>query len=695
MRCSRSRYVRGSRSVASLALIASLGLATTSVAQTSTVPGVIEIEATQVAAGIQWWIAGDSDQDCAVSTSFRALASPSWRGGQPLLRVEPGSFNPHNVDPGNLLAGSLFDLEPNTSYLVRLVLLDSDGGAKDTTLTFTTRAWPSVPANARVRYVMPGSGGGTGTQANPFRGIRAADAAALPGDLFLLAAGVYADSLDLHASGTPAAPIVWRSAERQGAIIDGGHLPYSLLELQGNHDLQFRGLTLRNPGSRCVLASGTRSIAVIDCRIDFSSLSGREMFGLDFREAHHENVFVSGNEIAGPLSWEDGRNDDHYGVILIGTGHVVRYNRIHGVYDAVSIGGDRDSVITSNCDVYGNELFDCTDDGVELDGSRHNIRCFDNRITNVLTGFSCQPVYGGPAYMLRNVVYNWQLKPLKFHTYPTGLIVVNNSLLGADPRGFGGGEWRRVILRNNLILGGSHANESGQPIAIDSRGLRADFDYDGWYQFDPARFARFNNVSYATLAAFRAGTALELHGRLVDYGVFVGAEEPTLGPYQGVPTFFPPYTPGEADLSLKPGATAIDAGLALANLNDGWIGSAPDLGAYEMGRPLPSYGPAADPVSALWEGAPSNAPRATIELRAFPSPATQRLSLSWSGAASTARVTIFDIAGRRLRHEVVRNRALWVWDGRDREGRVVPAGFYLARVESGERSGEASFVWLR
>ena len=45
------------------------------------------------------------------------------------------------------------------------------------------------------------------------------------------------------------------------------------------------------------------------------------------------------------------------------------------------------------------------------------------------------------------------------------------------------------------------------------------------------------------------------------------------------------------DLRPASGSAAIDAGLALPNVNDGFAGTAPDLGAYEAGQPLPHYGP--------------------------------------------------------------------------------------------------------
>jgi len=51
------------------------------------------------------------------------------------------------------------------------------------------------------------------------------------------------------------------------------------------------------------------------------------------------------------------------------------------------------------------------------------------------------------------------------------------------------------------------------------------------------------------------------------------------------------YDPARFDFRLKPGSAAVDAGVALPNITDGFTGRAPDLGAYELDRPLPVYGP--------------------------------------------------------------------------------------------------------
>jgi hypothetical protein len=45
------------------------------------------------------------------------------------------------------------------------------------------------------------------------------------------------------------------------------------------------------------------------------------------------------------------------------------------------------------------------------------------------------------------------------------------------------------------------------------------------------------------------------------------------------------------DLRLRSGSSAVDRGVPLPNVNDGFAGRAPDLGCCEAGQPLPAYGP--------------------------------------------------------------------------------------------------------
>ncbi len=52
------------------------------------------------------------------------------------------------------------------------------------------------------------------------------------------------------------------------------------------------------------------------------------------------------------------------------------------------------------------------------------------------------------------------------------------------------------------------------------------------------------------------------------------------------------FTPlDDVDYRLRRGSAAVDAGMALPNINEGFSGRAPDLGAIEFGDGMPHFGP--------------------------------------------------------------------------------------------------------
>jgi hypothetical protein len=90
---------------------------------------------------------------------------------------------------------------------------------------------------------------------------------------------------------------------------------------------------------------------------------------------------------------------------------------------------------------------------------------------------------------------------------------------------------------------------------------------------------------FANLRDFREATGQEQHSVLVDYDVFARVSKPDPSDPQHV------YTPEGFDFSLRSGSGAVDAGVPLPTITDGFTGRAPDLGAFELGRPLFHYGP--------------------------------------------------------------------------------------------------------
>ena len=92
---------------------------------------------------------------------------------------------------------------------------------------------------------------------------------------------------------------------------------------------------------------------------------------------------------------------------------------------------------------------------------------------------------------------------------------------------------------------------------------------------------------FTTLAEYAKASGQDRNSVLVDYDVFVNVPKLDRDPK----TVQRLYNFKDYDFRLRPGSAAIDRGVAIPNVNDGFAGKAPDLGALEAGQPLPQYGP--------------------------------------------------------------------------------------------------------
>jgi hypothetical protein len=80
-------------------------------------------------------------------------------------------------------------------------------------------------------------------------------------------------------------------------------------------------------------------------------------------------------------------------------------------------------------------------------------------------------------------------------------------------------------------------------------------------------------------------TGQESHGVELDFDIFERMTPPDPAKRHAV------YHAVDLDFRLKPDGKAVDAGVAIPTVNDGFAGRAPDLGAIEAGQPAPVYGP--------------------------------------------------------------------------------------------------------
>ena len=622
---------------------------------------------TLISLGFEWHIDGDDNHNASASVFYRKKGETAWKEGLPMLRMDHERINENSLQyiVPNMFAGSIFDLEPGTDYECRLVLADPDGvdGKAENIVTVHTRPEPMPAAGGKVYHVYPPGFNGqkqepafTGLQAAYYTGGNGADyfnsypPRVQPGDIILVHAGLYKDdryrygaplggissgTYFLTQSGTADKPIVIKAAGDGEPIFDGDGA-YNLFNLMAANYNYFEGLTIRNTelafwaGYKNI--AGASGITIKKCKLEnvgrgvYSDWSGSK----DFYIA--DNTFV-GKFRADILMGFTGRTWQNlpefapklvseYAVKVYGQGHVVAFNRIMQFHDGVDIAtyGNPDGApnaiqdrLPVSIDFYNNDISNAEDNCIESDGGAHNIRILRNRCFNQgHRALSVQPMFGGPVYFIRNIVYHApEGGAVKFTASSSGIVVYHNTFLApVKPMLLA---VSNVHFRNNLILGKSETLET---FAIESNTNYSDSDYNGFRPNEGAEFsfewstpplstraifpgemgklgtqqqAQLEAKSreqrrFKTLKEYSEATGQDRHSVMVGYDVFQKVSPPGADPRTL-------YKPENFDFQLRPGSAAVDVAVRITGVNDDFTGRAPDLGALEIGRPVPHYGP--------------------------------------------------------------------------------------------------------
>jgi hypothetical protein len=624
---------------------------------------------TLISLGFEWQIDGDDNHNAAVAVSYRKKGEPAWKEGLPMLRLDHERINENALQytTPNMFAGSIFDLEPATDYECRFVLSDPDGveGKAENIVTVRTRFEPKPAAGGKVYHVYPSDYKGQ-KQEPAFTGLLAAyntgashsdnfntyPPRVQPGDVILVHAGLYKDdrfkyggggaggtapsdgTYYLTQSGTPAKPIVIKGAGDGEAIFDGDG-NFNLFNVMAANYNYFEGLTIRNTDLAFLAGlkniAGARGITLKKCRIEnvgrglYTDWSGSK----DFYIA--DNVFIgrfNPNSLMGftGRTWqpfgESPKLVSEYAVKVYGQGHVAAYNYVANFHDGIDVAtyGNPDGTpnpirdrMPVSIDFYNNEITNVEDNCIESDGGAHNIRIFRNRCFNHgHRALSVQPMFGGPVYFIRNIVYHApEGGAVKFTASSAGIVVYQNTLIApVKPMLLAPSN---VHYRNNLILGRSETLET---FAVETNTNYSSSDYNGFRPNEGAPFSfewssppfsmranfpgqpgrnvqeqsRFEAQAretrrFRTLKEFSEATGQDRHSVVVDFDVFQKVSQPDPNDPRKL------YKPADFDFQLRPGSAAVDAGVRLPNVNDDFTGRAPDLGAYEVGRPEPHYGP--------------------------------------------------------------------------------------------------------
>src|SRR5262245_20529747 len=444
----------------------------------------------------------------------------------------------------------------------------------------------------------------------------------------------------LTADGTEDRPIVIKAAGDGPAVFDGNG-NFALFDVKAADYTYFEGLTFRNTdiaiwaGTQFI--AGSKGLTVKKCRFEdvgagvFTNYSGSSNFYIA------DNFFVGRDDPDHVIGWAtpqlwsrfngvDGQKfppvmASYVAVKVYGPGHVVAYNYVANFHDGIDVEtyGNPDGSAAADgpkypskeyrdrrpvsIDFYNNYMTNFHDNPCETDGGMHNVRVLRNMMINSASHAFCnQPSIGGPVYWIGNIAYHLPGGSTRLTNGSAGVLFYHNTILSETAaQGTANVHWR-----NNLILG---ENAAPAIFSVNTFTSYSSSDYNGFRPnpgaatsfawntpkggaradyTDATHRADLETRQFRTLDEYRQATGQDQHSVLVDYDVFVNV--PKLDA-QDAKTVQKVYKAEDFDFRVKEGAAAVDRGVALPNVNEGFTGSAPDLGALEVGKPVPHFGP--------------------------------------------------------------------------------------------------------
>jgi hypothetical protein len=516
------------------------------------------------AVGIYWSPTGGKS-DVVAGVSYRPVGSASWQRGAELwfddraLENRPKEYR-----------GSIVGLAAGTTYEVRLQLAGTSVSVTD-----QVRTWSEQFPVAKVLEL-------PATSTKP---------------------------VDLQEIGSPSGYVLLTGPGGGPATIDlKGAYDYGV-RLTNSAYVIIRGLTITGAKRHGIQLGTSTSDDVHDVVVESNTISGwgtkdASGFGTPMDSAVYSNtsklarVVIQGNRIGSPNttsnSWAQSHNGSKHpagpqGITLLrGLGNnVIRYNDIVG--DATHHFNDGMGATANfgtsgfpgkDSDIYGNYVAYTWDDGIEAEGGGMNVRVHDNYLTEVYHAFGLAAVSLGPLYAYRNVqdvarsdataTYGQAMFKMggnvykdTFHGDGRTYLYHNTALKPlAGPQNrkaieAGDGRvLRNTITRNNILRTG--APSGTYSISDDSKSPTNSFDHD-----------LYNGLIRAAAGAEARGIRAEPQ-HVAGWGMDAGKRTGTF--------------------SLAAGSPGMDNGVPLPGFNDGWIGSAPDIGAQEAGTKPVTYG---------------------------------------------------------------------------------------------------------
>lgn len=511
------------------------------------------------------------EQESSCRVRYRVAGTEAWREGYPLLydRRE------------KQYRGSLVGLKPDTEYEIQL-----EAGAERAGLRARTRS---------ERFPI--------------------------GKTTYLQGGTTHETLRIREGGTAAAWRLVTPAPGTRFVSDVFNLADFNVVVEADYVI-LRGLELKNAAIHGILIrKGVQNVVVEDCHITgWGRLGGARAWGVFtgsdsgiFAESGAGRLVIQRNLIeyprGGSNDWESGHPNGPQAISLIDSsgGNIIRYNTIrstedHGFNDGIG-GASNFSFKGSpnrDSDIYGNIISNCWDDAIESEGANANVRIWSNYIHHTFVHIATAATAMGPLYIFRNVfgesrvshqdssggvIIKTGAKDIEINgeRVSTGngyRLIFHNTAL--QPNGaldvFSGHELHNAVTRNNIFYtrGRAYPTERGAP--------GNDFKNDLTGGYLGGGFVKSLFLPSDKLEWFLAPMVNRIQWGRVEYNV-------------GGKSF------AITDPLVLTRNPAIDRGVRIPGFNDDYTGAAPDIGAYETGRPPLRFGRemAPDFKRAPWE----------------------------------------------------------------------------------------------
>ncbi len=374
---------------------------------------------------------------------------------------------------------------------------------------------PSASALATTLYVGGGpcSDTGSGTQSLPYCTISKAASVAVAGQTVSVAAGSYAESVNVAHSGSPGSPIVFAADSGASVIVTGGTNGFVV---SGRQYVTISGFTITGTSSYGIKASSSSNIVIANNEV---SRAGRPVSGYIA-----VGIYLSGTTNSTVTRNHAHHNSNHGIYVSSGsTDNVISFNESSFNARQYIRGANGVDVIAARNSVIGNRLHDNEDSGLQhYPGADYGLATLNASYNNGDHGIDDLNVHGGR--LIGNTVYHNCTSGIHIEGTSSNYVVRNN--IAVDNAVF-------VVNPTPMQFVNDCKRRVGNIAVYDSAPATTIVGSNLVWLSVPGTMYTFG-TKYQTLAAMQAATGQE-HLGLQANPAFLGAAAGDLGLAAGSP----------------------------------------------------------------------------------------------------------------------------------------------------------------